>query len=160
MKYRRLTLVAVALAFPLATLAAESAHDGHASHGQQRIELNAGKKWTTDDALRKGMSSIRSAIVDVLPAAHAGKASNADYEALGKSLGSQVAYIVEHCKLDPKADEQLHVIVADIVDGIDTVDGKQHDKKRASGVVKIAQALNAYGKYFEHSGWKPIKLPH
>ena len=152
-------MLAVALAFPLTTLAAESAHHGHGAHGKQQLELNAGKKWATDDALRKGMSSIRTAIATALPAAHSGKISNAEYDALGKELNAQVAYIVQNCKLDPKADTQLHVIVGDIVNGIDTVEGKQH-KKRAAGVVHIAQALNAYGKHFDHAGWQAISLPH
>lgn len=157
MKSRALTLAAIVLAFPLTALAAESGHHDHGGHGPQKIEFNAGKKWSTDDALRKGMSSIRTSIEAALPAAHAGKTSNAEYEALGKELGSHVAYIVQNCKLDPKADAQLHVVVADIVKGIDTMEGKQ---QRAVGVVRVAQALNIYGKYFDHAGWQPIKLPH
>ena len=160
MKSRNLTLAAIALAFPLAVLAAESGHHDHGAHKPQKIELNAGKKWEIDDALRKGMSSIRTSIATALPAAHAGKLSAAEYDALGKELGSQVAYIVQNCKLDPKADAQLHVVVADIVDGIDTVEGKQQSKKRAQGVVRIAQTLNTYGKYFNHDGWQAVKLPH
>lgn len=153
----RMLLLAVTLAFPLAALAAESGHHGH---GAQKIEFNAGKKWETDDALRKGMASIRIAVAGALPAAHAGKTSAAEYEALGKELNAQLAYIVQNCKLDPKADAQLHVIVGDIVNGIDTVEGKQRHQKRAAGVVRVAQALNTYGKYFDHAGWEPVRLPH
>ena len=160
MASRILTLAAVALAFPLTVLAAESGHHEHGAHSPQKIELNAGKKWTTDDALRRGMSSIRKSIAGSLPAAHADKMSAAEYETLGKELGAQVAYIVQNCKLDPKADEQLHIIVGDIVNGIDTVEGKGQNKKRALGVVKIAQALNSYGTHFDHAGWQSIKLPH
>ena len=160
MTSRILSLAAIALALPLSVLAAESGHDSHGAHAPQKVELNAGKKWETDDALRKGMSSMRASIATALPAAHAGKLSTAEYEALGKELGSQVAYIVQNCKLDPKADAQLHIVVADIVNGVDTIEGKQHNKKRAMGVVKVAQALNTYGKYFDHDGWQPVKLPH
>lgn len=160
MTSRILSLAAIALALPLSVLAAESGHHDHGAHTPQKVELNAGKKWETDDALRKGMSSMRASIATALPAAHAGKLLNVEYEALGKELGSQVAYIVQNCKLDPKADAQLHVVVADIVNGVDTIEGKQHNKKRAMGVVKVAQALNTYGKYFDHDGWQPVKLPH
>lgn len=160
MKSRILSLAAVALAFPLAVLAAETSSHGHGEHGAQKVTLNAGKKWPTDDALRKGMTSIRTSVAAALPAVHAGKVSNAEYAALGKDMGAQVAYIVQNCKLDPEADAQLHVVVADIVNGIDTVEGKQQDKARALGVVKVAQALNTYGKHFDHKGWQPIVLPH
>ena len=45
-------------------------------------------------------------------------------------------------------------------EGMEIAQGKQGDKKRASGVVKVAQAVNAYGKYFDHAGWKAIQMPH
>jgi hypothetical protein len=28
---------------------------------------------------------------------------------------------------------------------------------REEGAVKVVEALNAYGKHFNHPGWKPIK---
>lgn len=161
MTTRIFTLAAIALAFPLTVLAA-SEHSDHSTHKAttHKIELNAGKKWETDESLRKAMSSMRTSIVTTLPNAHAGKVSNAEYDTLAKDLGGQIAYIVENCKLDPKADAQLHILVADIVSGIETVEGKQQNKKRALGVVKVAQALNTYGKYFNHEGFQPIKMPH
>lgn len=160
MKPRMLTLAAIAIAFPLAAFAAESGYEHHGAHGGQKLELNAGKKWMTDDALRSGMSSIRSAITAALPAAHGGKTTTAEYDALAKELSAQVGHIVQNCKLEPKADAQLHLVLEQIIGGIDTVEGKSQDKKRADGMVKIAQALNVYGKYFDHPGWQPVKLPH
>lgn len=159
MTSRILTLAAIALAFPLTVLAADAGQHDHGAQKPHKIELNAGKKWETDDALRKGMSSMRASIAAALPNAHAGKLSNAEYDTLGKDLGGHVAYIVENCKLDPKADAQLHVVVADIASGIETIEGKA-GKKRAMGVVKTAQALNTYSKYFNHDGFQQIKLPH
>lgn len=151
-------LIAATLATPLATLAADQ--HGHDSAAPQKIELNAGKKWATDVPLRQAMTAIRSSVAATLPAAHAGKATKADYDALGKEVAAQVAYIVQNCKLDPKADAQLHAVIGDIMNGAEAAEGKQPDKSRASGVVKITQGLNTYGKYFDHAGWQAIKLPH
>ena len=67
---------------------------------------------------------------------------------------------MQNCKLDPKADEQLHIVIAEMVAGADLAQGKQGDPERASGVVKIAQALNTYGAHFQHPGWKVTPLPH
>lgn len=159
MKSPLVLLLAVALSSPLAALAAADAHD-HGKSAPHKLELNAGHKWGTDDALRQAMSTIRTSASQVLPLAHAGKATAVDYDAFGKDVSAQVAYMVENCKLDPKADAQLHIIVADILSGVEAAEGKQGEKKRASGVVKVAQAANAYGKYFDHAGWKAIKLPH
>ncbi|MFP5485838.1 MAG: hypothetical protein ACLGHV_09250 [Gammaproteobacteria bacterium] len=152
-------MLALALSSPLAVLAATDAHD-HGKSAPHKLELNAGKKWGTDDALRKAMSGIQASVTQTLPAAHAGKASAADYDAFGKDVTAQVTYMVENCKLDPQADAQLHIIVADLMAGVEAAQGKHGEKKRASGVVKVAQAANAYGKHFDHAGWKAIQMPH
>ena len=152
-------MLALALSSPLAVLAASDAHD-HGKSAPHKLELNAGKKWGTDDALRQAMSTIHQTVSQTLPTAHSGKAKVADYEAFGKDVTAQITYIVENCKLDPKADEQLHIIVADMMSGVEAAEGKEGEKKRAAGVVKVAQAANAYGKHFDHAGWKAIKVPH
>ncbi len=151
-------MLSLALSSPLAVLAAD-AHD-HGKPGPHKLELNAGKKWSTDEALRKAMSAIHASATQALPAAHSGKATAADYGAFGKSITAQITYMVENCKLDPKADEQLHLIVADLMNGVEAAEGKHGEKKRAMGVVKVAQAANAYGKHFDHVGWKAIQMPH
>ena len=152
-------MLALALPSPLAVLAASDAHD-HGKSAPHKLELNAGKKWGTDDALRKAMSGIQASVAQTLPAAHAGKASASDYDGFGKDVTAQVNYMVENCKLDPQADAQLHIIVADLMAGVEAAQGKHGEKKRASGVVKVAQAANAYGKHFDHAGWKAIQMPH
>lgn len=158
MKSSTALLLALALSSPLAVMAAD-AHD-HGKSAPHKLELNAGKKWGTDPALRQAMSGIQKSVAQTLPAAHSGKATPAQYDAFGKEVSAQVAYMVENCKLDPKADAQLHLIVADIMEGVEAAQGKQGEKKRAAGVVKVAQAANAYGKHFDHTGWQAIKLAH
>jgi hypothetical protein len=154
-------LLALALSSPLVALAAADAHEhGHSQAAPQKLKLNAGKKWGTDDALRQAMSTIHTSVQQTLPAAHAGKATTADYDAFGKGVTAQITYIVENCKLDPQADEQLHIIVANLMNGAEAAEGKHGEQKRAAGVVEVAQAANAYGKHFAHAGWKSIKLPH
>ena len=151
-------LLAMALAAPMGAFAAD-AHD-HGKAAPHKLELNAGKKWSTDDALRQGMTTIHASVSQTLPAAHSGKAKASDYDAFGQTVSAQIAYIVENCKLDPKADAQLHIVIGEILGGVDAAQGKEGDKARAAGVVKIAQALNAYGRHFDHSGWQSIPMPH
>lgn len=153
-------LLAAALALPVAAFAANPASHDHGGAAPQQLQLNAGKKWAIDAPLRKGMAAVQTAVKRTLPAAHAGKASTADYDALGATVSAQVAYIVENCKLEPQADEQLHAVIADLMSGVDAVQGKEGDSHRASGVVKMAQTLNTYGRYFDHAGWKSTPLPH
>ena len=141
MKSPIVLLLAVALSSPFAALAATDAHD-HGKSSPHKLELNAGKKWGTDDALRQAMSTIHPSVSQILPKAHSGKAKAADYEAFSKDVTAQVAYIVENCKLDPQADAQLHIIVADIMSGVEAAEGKEGEK------------------HFDHAGWKAIQLPH
>ena len=157
MKFSLYVLMAATLATPLAALAAD--HSAHGAEAGHAITLNAGKKWETDGPLRQAMTAIRASVATTLPKAHAGKATAADYEALSKEVNTQVAYIVENCKLDPEADAQLHTVIGDMLNGAEKAEGKQ-GKSRASGVVQIAQGLNTYGKYFDHAGWKSISVPH
>ena len=159
MKTILLSLSAVMLAFPLMVQAAEDHHD-HGAAAPHSIELNAGKKWGTDDALRHGMGAIRSLAENALPAAHAGKLTSAGYDALANDVNTQISFIVGSCKLDSKADAQLHIIIAELTDAVETMQGKQPSQARAMGVVKVSQALNTYGKYFDHKGWRTITLPH
>lgn len=158
MKFPLYLFLAASLATPLAALAVEQ-HEHHAV-AKTTITLNAGEKWATDAPLRKAMSTLSTTVTATLPKAHAGKATAADYDALSREAKAQVVYIVQNCKLDAKADEQLHTIIADILSGAKVAEGKQAGAERAEGVVQIAQALNTYGKYFQHTGWKTIPLPH
>lgn len=160
MKSPKLLLLAIALTLPLTTFAIEPAKHEHGAAAHAKLELNAGKKWTTDAPLRQAMGNIRNTVTTALPAAHGGTLTPAQYDAFGNSVNAQITYIVQNCKLDPKADAQLHIIVADIMHGIDVASGKEPEQERALGVVKVAQSLNSYGKYFNHPAWKPIALPH
>ena len=47
-----------------------------------------------------------------------------------------------------------------MMNGAEAAQGKQGDAKRADGVVAVAKALNTYGDYFDHKGWKKIDVGH
>ncbi|HWR87130.1 MAG TPA: hypothetical protein VN277_01790 [Acidiferrobacterales bacterium] len=159
MKSTILLLIAGVLAFPL-LLQAEPANHDHGASAPHKIELNAGRKWATDAALRKGMTAIRALVETALPAAHTGRLTPAQYDVLANDVNAQITYVVQHCKLDPKADAQLHIVIGDMAKGVETIQGKHSDKARSLGVVELSQAMNTYGEFFNHTGWQPIKLPH
>jgi hypothetical protein len=101
------------------------------------------------------MGEIRTLVAADLGAIHAGKASPAQYQALGAAVEKKVGSIVAECKLPPAADAMLHLIVADLVAGADIMQGKTPGKPEA-GAHKVATAANAYGRYFDHPGWKQL----
>ena len=147
-------LSALYLASAVPALAAEPhAHDGAAAaHG---ITLDQGRKWATDAPLREGMSQIRATLARQHPEVGAGAPGAAQYEALAATIEKNVASIVQNCKLSPEADRNLHVVVAELVAATDDLRGKS-SAAPAEGVHRAVAAVNLYGRYFDHPGWKPL----
>ncbi len=110
--------------------------------------------------MRTGMTAMKTLAVAALPKAHAGKLTSAQYDALANDVNAQIAYIVQNCKLHPRAYAQLHIVIGDIAQGVETMQGKHPGKGRPLGVVEVSKAMNTHGEYFNHPGWQAIKLPH
>jgi hypothetical protein len=150
-------LAALALVVSAGTHAAGSnegnPHDAHGSGAPHILQLNAGKKWATDSHLRLAMNDINQAMAKALPLIHKNQFGDAAYQALATTVGNKVAYAVAHCKLAPKADAMLHVVIADLMAGAETMEGKTADA-RHDGAIRVLEALKAYGEYFQHPGWK------
>ena len=158
MMTRRFLLTAfLAAAFTLGANSPVPAADPHqhASGEPTKLSLDHGKKWATDASLRKGMTEIRTALAANLEGIHKRTLTPADYRALGTAVEAQVAFIVAECKLEPAADANLHHIVADLVAGSGAMQGKSATKP-AAGAVQTVQAVNRYGQYFDHPGWKAL----
>jgi len=149
--------MAVALSAPALAETAAHSHDAAAPH---KLALNQGRKWATDDTLRAGMGRIRGLVEPQLGAAHAGKLTPTQYRELATQVETEVGGIVANCKLEPKADAMLHLVIADIGAGTDTMTGKDAKASPALGLVKVAQAVNQYGSHFDHPGFKPIRNVH
>jgi hypothetical protein len=149
--------MAAALAVP--ALAQTAAHD-HSAALPHKLTLNQGHKWATDEPLRAGMGRIRGLVEPQLGAAHAGKLAPARYRELAAQIETEVGGIVANCKLEPKADAMLHLVIADLGAGTDTMAGKDAKTRPALGLVKVTQAVNQYGSHFDHPGFKPIRNVH
>ena len=99
---------------------AAHSHDAVTPH---ELTLNQGRKWATDEPLRAGMGRIRGLVEPQLGAAHAGKLTPAQYRELATQVETEVGRIVANCKLEPKADAMLHLVIADLGAGTDTMAG-------------------------------------
>jgi hypothetical protein len=134
---------------------AHSAHAPHEEHGAAKLSFDHGKKWATDEPLRKAMENLRVVYAENLMAIHEGKLSNAKYKTLGVQTEKEVGNIVAQCKLAPEADAMLHLIIADMIAGADVMTGKTKGNRRAAAH-KVMAALDNYGQYFDHPGWKGL----
>ena len=140
----------------VALLAAPPAGGQHThSGGAHTLSLDAGKKWATDASLRQGMTAIRDAVAADRRAIDAGSETAEQYRALAEKIDAQIASIVQHCKLAPAADAQLHVLLSDLVGGSEQMKSSEAAKRR-QGAASVVGALDAYPRYFEHPGWSPL----
>ncbi len=135
--------------------AAAHRHDSHAA--PKGLVLNNGKKWNTDEPLRRGMGNIRALVERHHHATHGGKPVAAAYDKLAKGIQAETTYIFQNCKLDKQADEVLHVVLTEVLGGAAAIEGKQKGASRDQGVTRVVGALNDYGRTFNHPGWKPVK---
>ncbi len=138
--------------------AADDHHHGAAT--PTKLSLDQGRKWPTDESLRNGMSRIRGIVEPQLGAAHAGKLQPAQYRELATKVEAEVGTIVAKCKLEPKADAMLHLVIAQLGAGTDAMAGKDTKRRPVQGLAQVAQAVNDYGRYFDDPGFKLIHDGH
>ncbi|MBS4097145.1 MAG: hypothetical protein KGZ83_09975 [Sulfuricella sp.] len=114
-------------------------HHDHAAHGEERaqLKLDQGRKWPTDEVVRQGMSTLRSAL----------KSGDAK---LAETVTAQVSFMTANCRLDKQADAMFHLVLADLIAGGEAL---QSQDTRPQGLEKVKHALENYGKYFSHPGW-------
>lgn len=144
------------VAAPASHAAPSHQHDSHEHAGPAKLQLDNGKKWQTDAPLRQSMANIRQSIDASLHDIHEGRLSAAGYGKLARSVEREVAAIVSTCKLEPKADAQLHLIVAELLEGAEQMDGKVKTAKRIDGAAKVIGALGKYADYFADPQFKAI----
>lgn len=133
-------------------------HEAHANAdhpAQDRLSLDQGRKWATDETLRRYMEEIRASLEQSRDAILNDRLSPEQEKALARTIESRVAAIVTECKLDPRADANLHLIVADLVQAADILQGKTIAQPR-QGAVRAARATQMYATYFDHPNWTPI----
>lgn len=148
---------AAALAATAPIPAPAAGHDhAHGAAAPARLALDQGRKWPTDEPLRAGMTHIRAAVEKELPAVHGGRETPAQYRAMVAEIEKEVGGVVQNCRLEPRADAMLHLVLADMLAGVEAMKGKQRTVSRQKGVVRVVQALEDYGRYFDHPDWKAL----
>ncbi|HSD61428.1 MAG TPA: hypothetical protein VLC55_11300 [Burkholderiales bacterium] len=157
MRARLLALVCTGVAAALISAAPFAAEHPHHDQGAPAtLTLDQGRKWPTDEPLRQGMERMRAAMAQALPAIHADTTKAPQYRSLAGPVQKEVAYIVANCHLAPDADAMLHQLIAELLAGADAMQGKAKGVTPREGAIKVVQALDDYGRYFDHPGWQPL----
>jgi len=156
--WKFVAMLCSAFAIAATSLGAAAGDMHHHAHGVAAgtLDGDAGVRWATDAALRSGMAQIRTALEPAQQRIHEDKLPPRQYDALAATVSQAVAAIVANCKLEPQADAQLHVIIADMLDGVEAMLGKAPKVKRQLGALKVLDALDKYAAHFDHPGWQPL----
>lgn len=155
MKCSGIALLLLAFAATSPAVAAD-AHHHHHDEAPTKLALDHGRKWATDAPLRQAMTTLRAALAGKLRDIHKGTLSKDDQAALGAGIDQQIEVMVSQCKLTPKADAMLHIVIAELAAAAEVMQGKAAgDGARAAH--RAAMALNDYGRYFNHPGWRALK---
>lgn len=151
------TAALLALAAPAMGSEAHSHAHAPAAKATQHegLHLNNGQRWSTDEALRRNMAEIREALAFYRKPIQSRTFMPEDGKALGQTIEFRVAAILTDCKLEPEADANLHLIVAELVQAADTLQGK-NGKEPAVGASRALRAVHMYATYFDHPGWSPV----
>ena len=128
-------------------------HEHDAQTHKLELALNHGKRWTIDESLHIGMTSLKREIEINLEAIHNNQFSAVQYQELAGSLNDHLNFLFKNCKLEPQADAQLHILLAKIMRGLEQMKSADNQKQ---GVVLIIQSLDEYPAYFEDSDWQPL----
>ena len=141
----------VFLNVPIVVQAVEHTHE---HDGQSELKLNHNKKWQIDNSLHIGMNGIKKEIMMNLDAIHYDKFSQKQYITIARKIDSQLSYLFKNCKLPPQADAQLHILLANIMQGSELMKSSEAPKQ---GAIKIIQSLNDYPQYFNDPAWQGLK---
>lgn len=124
---------------------------GHGPHEAMGLVLDNGKLWATDAPLRTGMGRIRDVVRPVAAASATRALSRDEAVAVSGAIKEQVQFLVENCKLEPRADAVLHVLLNTFIEGADALAAETTSK---AGLERIVKALDLYPQYFDHQGWR------
>ncbi|GLX79578.1 hypothetical protein tinsulaeT_29180 [Thalassotalea insulae] len=128
----------------------------HQHHHQQQtaeLALNHGEKWSIDESLHIGMTNIKNDISANLALIHQQKFTAKQYQGLALGLEKHLSFLFENCQLAPQADAQLHILLADIMQGVAQM---KHSDNGKPGAVLIIQALKNYPQYFADPRWQNL----
>jgi len=122
----------------------------HAADGSTaQLTLNNGKKWATDEPLRQGMSRIKALIDPMGAVTPDQRLDPTQAKVIAKGVEGQVAFLISNCKLEPKADAVLHVMIGDMLQGAEAL---SQPAPKGHGLVLIQRGLQRYPEYFETAG--------
>lgn len=138
--------------FAISVYADEHAHKPSERNAERT--MTPGKKWGTDEALRRGMDNIRQAMTASLEDIEKERLGAQDYQRLAEVVDKNVADMVKNCKLTKEADAAFHnIVLTDLTQSMALIRTSPKIQTQRAGALGVLQSLRHYGEYFQHPGW-------
>ena len=152
--------LATAVATTLALLApaawaADTARAESPDLSSSTLRLDQGRKWPTDEPLRRYMGEIRDTLALQRSTILARNLMPEEAVPIGATIEGRVAAILTDCSLAPQAAHNLHLVVADLVQAADILQGRVRGSPM-QGAAMAMRAVQMYATYFDHPNWKPV----
>jgi hypothetical protein len=130
------------------------AHGAHDHSDNPALTLNDGKKWETDATLRRGMARIAALVAPLAAKREGERLDPIEAARLADGVRDEVNILVSNCRLEPRADAALHVLIGDMLAGADIL---SQPEPSIEGVRTISDALDLYPRYFEDTDPAPAE---
>jgi hypothetical protein len=117
------------------------------------LVLNGLSRWQTDPAVRSAMAGMRDSLFAQRDAVAAGALTARQYETLAAQIERRVADIVANGALTPAADAQLHAVLSQLLQSAAAMSGVDPNLARRTAALRAFDAIDAYGRHFEHPAW-------
>lgn len=124
----------------------DHSHD-HAGGENVKLELNDGKKWATDEPLRKGMDILHKEVIPLYKAYNDKSLTEADAKAYAGTIRAQIDFFFKNCSLEPKADAVLHIVLAELIRAAGVLEKEPLSEE---GIPAVVNALHSYEAHFDH----------
>jgi hypothetical protein len=150
-----LGIVSVAVvAFALHIRDPGEAHGVHDHSDKPVLTLNDGKKWETDATLRRGMARIAALVAPLAAKMEGERLDPIEAARVADDVRDEVNILISNCRLEPRADAALHVLIGDMLAGADIL---SQPEPSIEGVRTISEALDLYPRYFEDTDPAPAE---
>lgn len=147
-----LLIVLFCVFFSCAVLASTPHEHGHQQQSDKLV-LNDGQKWPTDAPLRDAMATLRHSLMAVLDDIHHHRLNDQGYVKLAEEVQQQSHQIISQCALEPQADAQFHIILAQLLKSAQSM---QQPEQQRQGAILLLNALQNYQIYFEDPDFAPV----
>jgi len=153
-------VLATTVATFLAVLAPAASAGGYSSPGTPdlsytSLRFDQGRKWDTNESLRRHMAEIRELLALQRREILARTLMPEEAKLLGTAIEGSVAALLSEARLAPEASHNLHLVVAELVQAADTLQGRTAGTPM-QGAARALRAVQMYATYFDHPQWTPV----